>query len=196
MATLPIVPAFVAGDTSITKLQQLSQAVSFLVDCDVRPTWHMYQTTTTAITGSTWTTPGTKTIAYDDDGVAISTAMIATIVTQGYYAVEACLPIRTLAGAQSTDCAFLVTAGPNNPHHVNGTTTFFGQRGNNSFAGTGGDATGSISDICPWVLFPGDTVQPQAWISAAATMDFNTNTTYLNGRFVTNFTGYWLRTGS
>lgn len=196
MATLPTVPTFAFGDSSITNLQNLSNAVSFLVDCDVRPLFHGYQATTTAMSASTFTTPGTKTVAYDDDGVLISTAMIATIVTQGYYCFEACIPIQTLATLQNTDFIFLVTAGANNPHHTNGTTTLFGQRGVLGGAGTGNDNTACISDICPWVLFPGDTVQPRGWINAAATMDFNRNATFTAGRYVNNFTGYWLRTGS
>jgi hypothetical protein len=192
---IPTVPTFVTGDTSLLKLQQLSYAVSFLTDQDVRPTWHFYKTTTQSIPASTWTAVTSGTVAYDNDGVYSNFS--AQIVTTGYYVVEACLQIIDTATIFDFYTAFQIVAGANNPHHTSGTNSgFFGQRMSATSANTVTDNANCISDTCPWVLYPGDVVSPMIWVSAAATADHNTNNSYMQGRFATTFSGYLSRTGT
>ena len=192
MATLPTVPTFVANDTSVTKLAQLSQAVSFLIDCDTRPAWHFYRTTTFSLANG-WNIPGYTVVAYDSDGVQSSGS--AVIVTQGYYACEGCSDISNPSGIVM-DLSFQVTFGANNPHHTNGTTLVFGQRGG-SWLTPSADPAFTIGDICPAVLYPGDKVDFRTYVNATGqTLNKNVNAAFNEGRFVANFTGYFLRTGS
>jgi len=195
MATLPTVPSFVAGDTSITKLQQLSAAVGFLCDDDIRPTWHIYATSTQAISATTFTTRTFDSVIYDNDGVYVSPGV--TIVTQGYYMMETCIPIsHTAASSRHAQVYFLFTAGANNPHFTAGTTLKFGASGFPTSSVANEDFDIVARDICPNVLFPGDKIAVQAWTDAAATFLTNSNASYISGRFVPNFTGQWLANGS
>jgi hypothetical protein len=197
---IPTVPQFVTGDTSITKLQQLSYAVSFIIDCDIRPTWHMYKKSTQAIPGTTWTPIASGTIAYDCDGVGAGTPMIADIVTTGYYAVEMCTQIVCTSANWKFFTSFLLTAGTSNPHYTSGTTLIFGVRQQMTTDSASYDTANVSADITPWVCYPGDTIQPQVYVGTAMTMDYNQNETSgatgQQGRFSCNFTGYLVRTGT
>lgn len=200
MATLPTVPGPFADGTAPTlvQLQQLAGAVSFISDCDVRPTWHLYQTNTQSLSASTWTNLGTaggNNVAFDSDGVS-SGSGVATIVTQGYYAVEACADIAVSSPAFTFLVAFLWKAGANNPHFTNGTTLRFGARGGNIVTDASANTAYCASDICPNVCYPGDTIVPQVFASAAIGLKYNTNDAYNEGRFVANFTGYFISEGT
>lgn len=202
MASLPTLPGPFTDNTAPTlgQLQQLSYAVSFIADATLRPTWHLFKTTTTALTASTWNTlsGGTVNAAYDNDGVfTSSTAFKATIVTQGYYAVEANLDLAATSTAMAFIPAFLFTAGPSNAHFTSGTTIYFGARGGDNVNDNTSDSATCIADLVPAVCYPGDTIQPVVYVtSAAAAIQFNTNGSFCKGRFVCNFTGYWAGQGT
>jgi hypothetical protein len=194
MATLPTVPSFDDGDTSILKLQQLSQAVSFLVDCDTHPLWHLYNSAThSGVTTSTWVELGTATnIAWDNDGV--SDSGVAEIVTQGYYAVEACVPFESISASNDLYVRFLYTAGSNGTLD-SGTTITFGRAGGSAVQSASQDTDICISDIVPACCYPGDTIEVEMYYTSDVTVNYNQNTSYISGRFPFNFTGYLIRTG-
>lgn len=199
---LPVVPSFTAGAPSINQLNALSYAVSFLVDNDVRPAWSLFMYNgTQAISASTWTTVAYDHIAYDSDGVASGsgTPSLPVIVTQGYYAVTACVQVEATSGANDEyTAAFLFTAGGNNPHFTSGTTQYFGYKGGkmSSTAQAAADNATCLSDNVPMVLYPGDKLAVQVYPTAAKTIDYNENTSFIQGRFATKFTGHWVRAGS
>jgi hypothetical protein len=193
MATLPTVPSFGANDTSLTNLQNLSYSVSFLINCGVRPLWHFIRTATFSMSAG-FNNPGYATVIYDSDGV--QTSGLAQIVTQGYYAVEGCSDLSTGSSGIAFDTRFLLTAGANNPHLTLGSTRVFGQRGGNSVATASTDTAVTLTDICPIVCYPGDTLQYDTYVNSATSLNFNQNTSYIAGRFVANFTGYFVRTGT
>jgi hypothetical protein len=195
---LPSVPTFTAGAPSIANLNALSYAVSFLCDNDTRPAWSFFMYTgTQSIVAATWTNVSYDHTAFDSDGV--QSYPYAQIVTQGYYALTACVQIE--ANANTADMytgAFLFTAGANNPHYTTGTTQFFGYRGGkaSSTAQAAADNAVCLADLTPMVLYPGDKLSVSVYLSAAHTLDINQNTSYIQGRFATKFTGNWIRTGS
>lgn len=193
---IPAVPAFVTGDTSVAKLRQLSQCVSFVTSAQSYPVWHFYRDATFTLTtaNTTYTVP-MNIAAFDSDRVGAAGGV--TIGTQGYYVCEACVPFQTLAAANTVYAAFLWTAGTANPHYSSGTTIPFGLRSGRAFAGTGTNEVVCPSDICPVVCFPGDTIVVQATGGTNSTVvDMDTGNAATNGRFVCNFTGRWVRIGS
>jgi hypothetical protein len=195
MATLPTVPAFVTGDTSITKLQQLSDAVGFLSDMDIRPTFRVYKTATAALTSGAWATLPGGTLDYDNDGFfSAGVGFNPTIQTQGHYCFEACVPFLTGTTAIGQRISILLTAGANNPNLTVGTTRRFGMRGGNSVSTTGNDTATCMSDHSPFGLYPGDVVALQVFVDTNVSTSFNSNTSYISGRFVPSFNGYWIRT--
>jgi hypothetical protein len=119
-------------------------------------------------------------------------------VTTGYYCVEMCLQVINPTGSEIMATAFEIVAGANNPHHSSGSNSgFFGQRWTGVTYPSDDEDTAMVgSDICPWVLYPGDLVKPMIYCNAASTLDHNSNTLFMQGRFSTSFTGYWLRTGT
>lgn len=196
MSTLPTVPTFTDGESSLAHLESLASAVSFLSSCDMRPMWHFYKTATQSIASSTWTTVAYNYVAADSDGVyAGGTVGEATIVTQGYYVVEACAGALTSA-AQGFYTRFLWTAGTHNANYSSGTSLVFGQTGGETNGQANQDAQLCFSAPCPYVCYPGDTIQAQVFSTGAISLAYNENVSYLKGRFAANFTGYWLRTGS
>lgn len=198
MATLPTLPTFVAGDTSITKLQQLAYFAQFLSVCDVRPTYHAYKTATQAIPGNTFTVLSGGTVAYDNDGQSTpSGSMVSTIQTQGYYACEMTAGFKQTG--TSIDCyvAFLWTAGSSNPNFTAGATQRFGIRSNKSGTATAADNVLCSSDITPNVCYPGDTISPEVFCLTGLTINVNNSSqTTFQGRFNVSFTNYWLRFGT
>jgi hypothetical protein len=193
---IPTVPAFVTGDTSVAKLRQLSQCVSFVSSAQSYPLWHLYRDTTfTLTTGGTWYTVPMNLAAFDSDRVGIAGG--ATIGTQGYYTCEACVPFQTIASATNAWAAFLWTAGTANPHYSSGTTIQFGLKSARTYAGINTNETLCPSDMCPVVCFPGDTIVVQAnGGSSGMLVDLNSDLAATYGRFVCNFTGRWVRIGS
>src|SRR5262249_55602264 len=91
---------------------------------------------------------------------------------------------------------FLFTAGASNPHYSAGTNIQYGVRGCRSVAATSVNETVCPSDMCPVVCYPGDTLAWQVWVSSTATLDKDSNTSAVQSRFVPNYTGRWLRTGT
>lgn len=194
MATLPTVPSFTTGDTSITKLQQLSDAVAFLSDADIRPMFHITKNSTFTPSLTTWQTLSGGTLIYDNDGFLSGGVSFApTIRTQGYYAFEGCVPFTTSA-LMHVKVSMLFTAGASNPGFVAGTTIRFGMRDSNTNATAGNDTAFCVADDCPAALYPGDTVALQVWTDTAVSTGFNNNISYISGRLVPSFTGYWIRT--
>jgi hypothetical protein len=120
----------------------------------------------------------------------------AVIQTQGYYAVEACFDINPSSSSLTFLGSFLWTAGENNPNFTAGTTLQFGGRGGNTPSDNAADPAICISDICPNVCYPGDTILPQVWVSATSTLQINSNSAYNSGRWVGNFTGYYVAFGT
>jgi hypothetical protein len=193
---IPTVPAFVAGDISITKLQQLSQCVSFLTVASSFPVWHVYRASgTQSVPATTWTSISFPATAIDSDGMSSGSSAI-TVRTQGYYAMEACVPVKTQAAAFNMQVAILFTAGLANPHYTSGTTNRFGYRSGLSWTAINFDESVCVDDVCPVVCYPGDTLAVQLYASVAVVTDANTCSSAVLGRFVTNFTGRWVRQGS
>jgi hypothetical protein len=193
---IPTVPAFVDGDTSVTKLRQLSQCVSFVTNAQSYPVWHLYRTAPlTLTTANTWFTVPMTATAFDSDRVGSGSG--ATIVTQGYYVCEACVPFVTQSSANNAWAAFVWTAGTANPNYSSGTAIQFGLKSARVIAGVGADETLSLSDFCPVVCYPGDLIIVQANGGLTNTVvDFNNPVSAIAGRFVCQFTGRWVRVGS
>lgn len=194
MATLPTVPTFVDGDTSITKLQQISDAVSFLSDITTRPYFKVYKTASVSLTINTWTTISFGTVDYDNDGFNSGSGPFAPVInTQGYYRFEGCVPLLTGATAISQRIAFLLTAGSNNPNLTVGSTLRFGLRGGNSVSTASNDTTQCSSEISPIGLYNGDSVALQVYVDTTVSTGFNANNSYISGRSILYFSGYWMR---
>ena len=193
---IPVIPTFVDGDTSVAKLRQLSEAVSFVSNAEKFPMWHFYRTSTfTMATAGTWYTVPMNVTAFDSDRVGSNGTV--TIVTQGYYSCEACLPFQTQTVVNNAVGSFLFTAGVSNPHYSSGTQIVFGLKYGRMIAGTGMDEAVTLDDLCPVVCFPGDTIAVQAQGGVANTViDINNPVGATEGRFVPNFTGRWVRVGS
>jgi hypothetical protein len=194
MAVIPTVPSFVTGDTSVTKLQQLSDAVAFLVDIDIRPIFRVYKTASSALTVGAWTKLPGGTLDIDNDNFfSAGIGFNPTIQTAGHYAFEACVPLLTGTTAIGQRISFLLTAGANNPNLGTGLTRRFGMRGGNSVSTTGNDTSTCTADHSPFALYPGDVVELQTYVDTAVSSSFNNNVSYISGRFVPSFTGYWIR---
>jgi hypothetical protein len=197
MTALPTIPSFTdLTAPSLTDLTNLSYAVSFTADCDVRPTWHFYRTATMSLTANAWNLIPTNQTAFDSDGVKGSGGAGAVIVTRGYYAVEGCVDVSVTSVGQIVIGAFLWTAGASNPHFTAGSTLVFGGKGGNSTDDNSSNSAYTFSDLCPRVCYPGDTIQPQVWTSFAFTLKYNSNDAFNEGRFVPNFTGIWVGQGT
>ena len=195
---IPTVPTFTTGDTSITNLQSLAACAGFF-SCISSPTgslpfFHCYRTTTQSISASTWTSVGFPIVVADTDGMSNGTGV--TVVTQGYYAIDACLPFTTLSSGFIALCRFLFTAGTHNPHFTSGTQVIFGGRGSFTIAAVGYDEVSSVTDITPMVCYPGDTLNAQVFSTVAFVVDNVANATLIVGRYPPNFTGRWIRSGT
>lgn len=195
MATLPTVPTFSTGDHSLTNLENLAQAVSFLSSCDVRPSWEFYSTGTQSITLNTWTSVTMATKAADSDGV-FTTGGVATIVTQGYYYTTLCLGVQAGGAVDSTAVRFFVTAGTHNPNHTAASTIAYNDTASLAPDTASVDATWAFSAQCPWVLYPGDTIVAQQWSDTTINEQQPNAPNFLKGRFAPTFSGYWVRPGT
>ena len=194
---IPTVPAFVAGSPTVADLNRLSYAVSFLVDLDVRPTWKVFMAGgTQTITANTWTNVSFSNVAYDCDGVASLPNVV--VVTQGYYSLESCVQVQAGANKDEFVGAFLLTTGANNPHYTPGTLVYFGYAGNNmsQTGSAAADNTICLSAATPVCLYPLDKLNVQVYTNANHTVDYNVNTSYIQGRFSTCFTGSLCRLGT
>lgn len=196
MVALPTVPTFTDNTApSVATLQQLSDAVRFVSVMDVRPTCHLYKTSTQSIVANTQTTLTMGSVAYDSDNMSV-TANIMTIHTQGIYAFEMCAGFQSLATAMKILVSFLFTAGTSNPHKTSGSTQRFGQRGGDSASTAATDTALCLSDICPIVCYPGDTIAAQVLTDTNVTMSKNDNNASFSGRVVPTFTGYFVSEGT
>lgn len=200
MTALPTVPGPFADDTapSLTQLQQLSGAVSFLSDATFRPLWHLYKASGASLVSGWNVIAGPGSVAYDNDGVHQGGLFAATIVTQGYYSVEACLGIKPNATATAFMAGFTFTAGAGNPHNAPGTVIRFGARGGSSVNDNTADSWLTPADDCPQVCYPGDILAPAVYVSGAQTLSVNSSPvpSYISGRFNLNFTGFWTGQGT
>jgi hypothetical protein len=196
MATVPTVPTFTDGTApSAANMEALAQAVNFLVDCDQRPIWHFLAVAGQAIPSNAFTTVKYTNVAVDSDAVFTSASGTATIVTQGYYDMEYCLGIQSAASGASFSTRFIVTAGTHNPNHTSGTQIFNICQSSLCAATAATDTVAASAWQCPWVLYPGDNVAVQIDTTVALNTTFNFNTSFIDGRFVANFTGYYSRYG-
>jgi len=201
MAMLPEILYFAQNDSSIANLNALAYAVQFLVDDDVRPVWHFYKDSASqSLTASIFATVTYNHNPIDSDGVYAATHNgVATIQTQGYYAVEACVPFApgTFGSMAGLNVNFLFTAGSGNPHYPAGVTIQFGIRGSSPVTDATGDTVVCITDIVPVCCYPGDTIAVQAFSGLFnATINTNLNGSWESQRIVPNFTGYWVALGT
>jgi hypothetical protein len=194
---LPTIPTFVTGDTSLQKLQQLSQAVSMCSVASNYPLWRFYKNITQVLTANAWNPVHCTVIAIDTDGVFTTADGSATIVTQGYYECEGCVPFAGQASSFLTQANFMFTAGPNNPHYTSGSQVFFG--GVASWAGytaSGVDAVVGTAGKCPYVCYPGDNLALRTYALGAMTINSGQNGSATAGWFTPQFSGRWIRSGS
>jgi hypothetical protein len=196
MATLPSFPVFAENDSSIAKLNELASAVNFLYNCSTRPVWHFHSETTQTL-DSGWTVVQfpSNSYNYDSDGVN-SGAGGANIVTRGYYSVESCVQFTVNGSGIGLGAGFLFTAGSNNPHFSENSAIRFGIRARAPSGTSATDNSITPSDMVPVCCYPGDVLQAQAYCTAGITLRNNTNTSYTQGRFVLNFTGYYVAYGT
>ena len=200
---IPSVPSFSAGAPSIADLNALSYAVGFLVNQDTRPTWTAFMSSgTQSATANAWTSISFDHVALDSDGVFGASNVnlpAAVIVTQGFYAFEACFQLEANTNDDQYTGAFLFTAGANNIHLTTGTTRRFGFRGS-CLSNTGQAAADNATCLSSWFptcLYPGDKINVQVYsANNTHTLDKNSNTSYIQGRFVPKFSGYLRATGS
>jgi hypothetical protein len=193
---IPTVPTFIQNESSIANLQSLSAAVAMVSVAADFPMWRFYKSVTQGLTANTWNTLNMGTKAVDTDSVW-TTPGFATIVTQGYYECEACVPFTGNSSAFVCQGVFLVTAGAHNAHYTSGTTVMFGGFATNAAYSTGGiDAVSTMSGKCPWVLYPGDTIQVQVNPSIASTTTAGTNGSATSGLCTAQFSGKWISIGS
>lgn len=202
---VPPIPTFASNDSSQTNLDNLSRSVRFLTG-DLRPQWHGFKTSNSAtLTSQTWTTIGFANVAYDSEesgagltGAGILTTLgtgVATIKTQGIYAVESCMSFVATATAFQCMTSFLITGGGSNPHLSSGVTMRFGLRGDETINVAASQVCLCCADTTPITCYPGDTIAAQGWAGAATVVTFNNNSDYKYGRFSSNFTGRWIRAG-
>lgn len=205
VTVVPTVPAFATNDSSLTSIEDLAYCLRFLVG-DIRPAWHAFTINArTVASANTWTTINFGTIAYDSEANVpgstgiMASASTAQIQTQGIYAVESCATAVATSSAFYFDLSFLMTGGGNNPNLSTGSTRRFGLRGNTTLATAATQVTVCCADTTPVCAYPLDTIAMQVRASAASVV-VQTNMSpvpaYNQGRFVTNFSGHWIRVGS
>jgi hypothetical protein len=194
---LPTIPTFVNGDTSITKLNQLSQAVSMLTVAADYPVWRFYGTGTQTLTVTSWNQMHVGSIAVDTDSTYVAPGT-AKIVTQGYYECEACIPFVGLSSSFLAQGLFQFTAGSGNPNHTTGSQVYFGGAASwAAYSASGVDTTICISGKCPYVCYPLDTITVQVYaVQAGMIINNGQNATNTAGWFTPQFSGRWIRTGS
>lgn len=201
---IPTIPTFTAGAPTLTQLNQLAYAASFLVDHGVRPTWKFIASSISGtVTAATWTVAPFNDSIYDSDGVWTSGSSGATIVTQGYYRLESCVQVQNLATKVNFATAFKWTAGIHTPYSAQ-SPYWFGYRGvSMSVTGSGsGTQAGVNAAITPIPMYPGDLLQVMLFVggSTNAILEANDNAgqpaAYMNGRMSLQFTGRWAREGS
>lgn len=191
--SLPVVPGtFTAGEHTITDLQALANCARFLSVADMHPAWHLYRTATQSLTASVNNVLTMNTVAFDSDSVSDGTG--ALIVTQGMYAVEACVPLSPGTTVLTARVMFAYIGGANSYH--NGSTLYFGGRGNYGTTIAANDTAICARATCPWTCFAGDKLQVVVIPTAGVTLNNNVNTNAFSGRYAPTFTGEWIRTGS
>lgn len=194
---LPSPPTFAAGSPTLAQLQALSYCASFLIDHGTRPAWKFFLYTTQALGANAWTGVAFDHVAYDSDGVYSAVNHGANIVTQGYYELEACVQFEAGANKDLSAVCFSWSPTSGSPYFSHGAQSFGFQ--SNTMPQTGSAAADNCITayaISPYPVYPGDLLQVLAYTSAAHTIDFNQNTSYDQGRFSTQFTGRWARSGS
>lgn len=153
MVARPTAPVFAANDSSLTKLQALSDSVAMAGVVQVG--WNLEKASDQGpLTAGANTVITFGTVYFDPDGVSGSSG--AVIVTPGYYDCEAQLPFSNTASANQTCIGFFrVTTGSNNPLGSGVTYQFGG--GNDLTTGSGDEMSLIIFGTSP-MLYAGDTV--------------------------------------
>ena len=193
---LPVVPSFTAGESNVQHLQQLSNAVSFLSVGANYPVFRAIKTATLALTAGSWQTIPYTTIELDTDSMHNAANGGIQINTQGYYRFEASLELQSPGSNDVMALSFLLTVGPNNANYSNGTTLRFGGMSTTFNATSNVDGAFTQADICPYVLYPNDTVVVQAYPSVNCTTDTLTNSGATAGWFAPQMSARWIRTGT
>lgn len=194
---LPAVPTFAAGSPTLAQLNALSYATSFIIDHDVRPAWKFFSTATQSLGAGAFTAVQFNKVAYDCDGTYGAGNFGANIVTQGYYEVEASIQLEAGANKDNFALCFAWSPTSGSPYFAQGPLNF-GYQGC-ALPQTGSanaDASHCTTAITPFPMYPGDLIQVLAYSIAAHTIDFNQNTSFDQGRFSTQFTGRFVRSGS
>lgn len=193
---IPVVPSFVQGESDVSNLQLLSNAVAFLAVASNFPMYRSIKTASASLTGGTWTTLPYGTTEFDSDSMHNVANGGIQINTQGYYRFEATILLQAPASGDVVNLTFLLTVGPNNANFTNGTTLRFGGVASTFNAVAGQDGGFSMADICPYVLYPNDAVVVQAFPAGNCTTDTLTNSTNTAGWFAPQMSARWIRTGT
>ena len=182
MSTVPVPPAFVTNDSSLSKLNALSACASFLGQ--TTPSWHFGSTTATSVPATTAQLIPMGVNYKDLNGPVWTSAGFATIVYQGVYKCDYSLPFNAVA-SDPLRTYLLLTTGAANPRGT-GITTIFALRANY----TAGYATClSAGDQTPYACYPGDTIKVMAYASATSAL-VPKNLSLGTGIAVAGMTGY------
>jgi hypothetical protein len=188
-------PTFVANETNVTHLQQLSSAVAFLGVAGNEPSFRFVKSASASLTGGSWQTIPYNTVQYDPDNMHNAATGGIQVNTQGYYRLEACLEIEGPAANDTLSLSFFLTVGPNNPNFSNGTTLRFGGCGDAVSSGSN-DWSFVIADVVPIVLYPNDQILVQCFPGGTTITDTLTNSAATAGWFSPQFSGRWIRQGT
>jgi hypothetical protein len=189
-------PTFVTGENNIQHLQTLSNATSFLTNYSEVPFWRFIRNTSqTGITASTWNAINYNIVEVDTDSVHVASTGVASVNTAGYYETEMCLIVEAASANMVMFFQFLLTIGPNNPNYSSGTTLQYGFSGGTFDGGVGTDYTYCCADMCPYYLYPNDSISVRAYPTTTVASDVLSNANSTSGWFAPQFTGRWVRTG-
>lgn len=196
---LPTVPSFTQGESGATNalhMQQLGQCVNYLVNMGASPIARYYKSAAESLGSGSWTAIVMGTVILDTDGDGLNGGIV--INTQGYYRFEANMAIvGQTAGAADFQACFASTIGGSNPHYSQGTNIYFGGSGTAQLSGSGISVSTTMADICPFVCFPGDFIQPTIYMNqAGSNTDTLTNSSATAGWFTCQISAKWIREGS
>ena len=185
MSTVPVPPAFVTNDSSLSKLNALSACASFLGQ--TTPSWHFGSTTATSVPATTATLIPMGVNYKDLNGPVWTSAGFATIVYRGVYKCDYSLPFNTVA-SNTLRTYLLLTTTATNPLHSTYPTVIFALRA--TFEGSPQVATSlSAGDQTPIVCYPGDTIKVMAYATNASAL-VPKNLSLGTGIAVAGMTGY------
>ena len=191
MSTVPVPPAFVTNDSSLSKLNALSACASFLGQ--TAPSWHFGSTTATSVPATTATLIPMGVNYKDLNGPVWTSTGFATIVYQGVYKCDYSLPFNAVA-SNPLRTYLLLTTTATNPLHGTYPTIPFALRANY----TASVATSlSAGDQTPIVCYPGDTIKVMAYSSVTSALVPKSSSagvpvSAMSGYLYPSFTGRYL----